>query len=384
MAFSGFAAALIKITLASFTLASLLLALAHSHTAQHWRIPRSMTGLSSANEQRLTDSSATAPSWFLDHTTCASLQETYHKFYTSTGRNTGEIMRNEDTPASSDAPAQIWQATPPALQELLLQPEALVQRLMSDELPNQHILFIGDSTTFQQIRSLRCLLEAAAFKQESMGISPDRWRRGEQSLLLSFIFATSFEEVFRHLADREPSQSLRVVIGLGAWYNSDRQTAWAGELEQFVGSVKSIEHRLGASIYLREPLPQHFEYSDQPISDGAFRTPLEIAANFSAKPTRCAPVRDSKDWRSRVFDDKTADLPGKVLLRDMAVPMYYGHGSGHIHTGLADCTHYAAPAMHVFNAALAQQVGRRHGWQSWRRLFSIFKSTLHPFLELQP
>jgi len=352
-----------------------------------------LTGLRSVQEQSLTESydgkAATVPSWFRDYASCVSSQEMYKKFNTTDkyNRKRGEVMHQEDTCASSDAEARIWQATPPVLQELLLQPETLVQTLLSDELPYQHILYIGDSTAWQQTRSLGCILEAAAFKEvsfehlslrrneseEPVDSTITRWvhsRAGvQQSVALQFISAPFFEGVAHHLADFQRVPNLRVIVGVGAWYNSLDKAVWAKDLQDFVGSVPSIEDQLGASIYLREPLPQHFEYPDKPISDGIYRQKTEFPGNASIPPKGCAAVRDSQDFRSRAFDDKTANLLGKVhLLRDVAVPFFFSHGTAGL--GQADCTHYCLPAMHVFNAALAQQVGGKGGWQSW--LLSLF------------
>ena len=270
--------------------------------------------------------------------------------------NYGALFQREDTcNASNGIVETIWRRMAAAC----LRPDWIAAQLMQRGHGQQtQLVLAGDSTTEQQYRALRCILEASANStskpSEPSAITSDgceTWVLGssEQLLHLCYVWATRYGDLRASKRFHNAISSLvatTVVVGVGAWYH----TINSGFAADFASFVRWWSSRIAAwptdgprpDLVLREPLPQHFP-------DNTAGVYLENRPH-----TRCVVPHKPADFRLTGFNEKRPRGMTVLRLHSLLHPLAEAHNGG-------DCTHYCIAAMYAVNCELAQLVASASG-----------------------
>lgn len=269
---------------------------------------------------------------------------------------------------------------------------------------NTVILAIGDSTMWQQVRALNCLIEEAignsghilssypdssfgghkigamwtSFLKKALSSNTrqhDVYLHMRKSLdtlevwsLISFQFValldgeTKFrgdlgELIMAHSQARgDHPLNLVVILGQGAWQNCNGQDCgeWHSNLRYLQSWWRESKGRNllpNSYLLIRDALPQHFRNSDGRYAEGKTGSCLPFT-NRRISGNQAVKVRhpDGECGRAIVQDD-----PRNGIRR---LPLWgLAARQGHLHNGrVGDCTHYCFAAMTVWNILTVHSV----------------------------
>ena len=316
------------------------------------------------------------PSWWTDPRQCTALAFDCTRegqgFGNGREKTLGSHIQMLDTcPPNTVTP--IWQQVGPYWSDLL----DLVLQLP----PRVQFIHMGDSTSWQQARSMNCFLEEAlansggeviGFENRSNAVTipehvPNRWRNlpcgraylqrtnGREYLVCTRFANKSFfderniskaieETVVRR--GNETDVHLVISVNMGAWFNCNGQKCpgWHVQIRQLQNWWKGYqENAPNTTLIIRDALPQHFGSADGRFPGQSGGCPaLKDRVSSGLQAIKVRDPETCRNGQSIVVDD-----PERAMFRNPVWGVTVRLPIHNVRPG--DCTHYCTAISTLWN-----------------------------------